>query len=113
MPFHREYWTHMDDADDLNGITEEGEFEEDPFDVVSTCGEKIAEQSWSGGSWSSVYKYKDRYFVLDEVEFSEFEDAREAFQRAGIGRSDYDKISNISVAPAYRHLVSPDKEDAG
>jgi hypothetical protein len=90
--------------------------EDDPADdeglaeIVADQGEKIAEQQWSGGSWSSVYKFENRYYVIDEVEMTVFDDANAALLRANIGSSDHDSISHVSVAPAYRHLVSSDDD---
>jgi hypothetical protein len=87
--------------------------DEDLAQVVIDEGEKIAEQTWSCGSWSSVFKYKNSYYAIDEVEMTRFDDARGAFLRANIGKSTYDRISHMSVAPAYRHFISSDENDTG
>lgn len=73
-------------------------------------GRRLAEQTWSGGSWSSVYEYRGRFFSVDEEEVVDFADAREAFVRAGIGRDTYDGIDYLWVAAGYEHLVREDDE---
>jgi hypothetical protein len=73
---------------------------------IESEGERIATQQWGGGSWVDVYKYKRKFYVIDEVGTSSFNDAAVAFQSAGIGRSTYDRISHMDVAPEYEHLVT-------
>ena len=82
-------------------MTEEYAFEEDAGGVLSVLGTEIAYQTWSYGSWSNVYEYKGKYFSLDEVDLEEFDNPKEAFDRASIGRDDYDKIDTQWIHPDY------------
>lgn len=68
-------------------------------------GTSIASQQWRSGSWCNVYEHDGRYFTVDEVGMMECDDARSAFEQAGIGRDIYDEISDLSVAPEYQHLI--------
>ena len=87
--------------DDWYGMTEEEAFEDDPGEVLSVLGTEIASQTWSHGSWSYVYEYKGKYFSLDEVSLEEFDNPKDAFDRASIGRDDYDKIDSQWIHPDY------------
>ena len=99
------------DPEKWDGLTEEEAWEQDPLEVLFTMGDEIASQAWRGGSWSTVYEYKNRFFVVDEVETVEYNNAREAFAGAGIGQSTYDEISTLSVAQEYEYLA-PDFQKA-
>ena len=52
--------------DDWYGMTEDEAMEEDLMEVLMRRGKEIAKQEWSGGSWSSVYEYKGRFYSIDE-----------------------------------------------
>ena len=80
-------------------MTEEYAFEEDAGGVLSVLGTEIAYQTWNYGSWSNVYGYKGN--SLDEVDLEEFDNPKEAFDRASIGRDDYDKIDTQWIHPDY------------
>ena len=82
-------------------MTEEYAFEEDAGGVLSVLGTEIAYQTWSYGSFSNVYGYKGKYFSLDEVDLEEFDNPKDAFDRASIGRDDYDKIDSQWIHPDY------------
>lgn len=91
--------------DDWGGMSEEEAFEEEAMKVLHERGIEIASQSWSGGSWSYVYKYNGKYYAIDEVEMCEYANPKEAFERAGIGRDTYDKIYHMSVASGYEDYI--------
>lgn len=89
-------WDGMSEEDALDGVFDE---------VMDRYGKQIATQNWAGGSWVAVYEYRGRFFVVDEVERSEFSNVEDAFERAGIGRAVYDEIRDQHVSPDYAHLV--------
>ena len=68
-----------------------------PSAVISGLGELVAEQTWNGGSWVSVYKYGGSYYVLSEVEVACFESHEAAFDAAGIGNEVHDEIESVRV----------------
>ena len=90
------------------GLTEEQAFEEQPLAVVSERGRDIASVTWRQGSWANAWEYRGRFFVSDEVEFTECASAAEALQRAGVDRDCYDAIESQWVDPAYEHLLERD-----
>jgi hypothetical protein len=96
---------------DWDGMTEEQAFQEDPVEVMTQRGKVIASQTWSSGSWSTIYQYKRRYFVVDEVEVCDFDNAADAFLRAGIGSDGFDEIDSLEVDPEYKHLTSRSDEE--
>ena len=89
------------DPDAWDGLTEEEAFESDPDAVIEKMGKVIASQTWRGGSWAFVTEYNGRYFSTDEVEREEFDNAADAFSRAGIGRDTFDEIMDLSISPKY------------
>ena len=91
--------------EEWGGVSEEQAFDEDPMAVLEARGMKVASQTWSGGSWSSVYKYNGKYYAIDEVELCEYQNPKEAFERAGIGRDTYDNIFYMDVEPGYDHYI--------
>ena len=93
------------DPEQYDGMTEEEAFKEYGGEIVMDRGKKIASQSWRSGSWSSVYEYKGKFYSFDEVENLEFDNPKEAFERANIGRDDWDEIWSQKIDPEYTHLV--------
>jgi len=87
--------------DDWDGMTEEEAFEEYSGELLLLLGTEIASQTWSYGSWSNVYEYKGKFFSCDEVSMEEFDNPKDAFDRASIGRDDYDKINSQWIHPDY------------
>ncbi len=88
-------------SEDWYGMTEEEAFEEYSGELLLELGTEIASQTWSHGSWSNVYEYKGKYFSCDEVSTEEFDNPKDAFDRASIGRDDYDKIDSQWIHPDY------------
>ena len=88
-------------SEDWYGMTEEEAFEEDAGELLLLLGTEIASQTWSYGSWSNVYEYKGKFFSCDEVSMEEFDNPKDAFDRASIGRDDYDKINSQWIHPDY------------
>ena len=88
------------------GMTEQQAFEDNPSLVLEAMGEKVASQTWNCGSWSSVYKYREKYYSLDEVEVCEFQQPSEAFKRANIGNESFSKIDSLSISQGYESFVS-------
>ena len=89
-------------SEDWYGMTEEEAFEDDPVEVLSALGTELASQTWSHGSWSNVYEYKGKYFSCDEESMEEFDNPKDAFDRASIGRDDYDEIDSQWIHPNYQ-----------
>jgi len=74
--------TQTDDEwnpEDWDGMSEEEAFDCDAKEVLDKLGREVASQMWSGGSASSVYEYKGRYYVMDYG--SNFEGANISFYR--------------------------------
>lgn len=93
------------DAKKWGGLTEEEAFLEDPGEVIVERGHCIASQVWKSGSWSYVYEYMGRFYSIDEVELKEFENAKDAFIRASIGRDTFDEIEQPYVIKEYAHIL--------
>ena len=89
---------------DENNIVDNEEYDEDPHEVLESDGNVIGSQTWSGGSWVTVYEYKGKFFVSNEVEITECDTAKQAFSRANFGGQQYDKVDQRFVDPQYDHL---------
>ena len=89
---------------DENNIVDDEEYDEDPRQVLESDGNVIGSQTWSGGSWVTVYEYKGKFFVSNEVEITECDTAEKAFSRANFGGQQYDKIDQQFVDPQYEHI---------
>ena len=89
-------------SEDWYGKTEEEAFEDNPGEVIRVLGTELASQTWSNGSWSNVYEYKGKFFSFDEVSMEEFDNPKDAFDRASIGRDDYDEIDSQWIHPNYQ-----------
>lgn len=81
------------------------------LEVIKALGEKVAEQSWSGGSWVNVYLYDAKYFVITEVGTTAFDDEASAFKSAGIGDNTYDEVtfSKIDSSKSEPEEDSPEQ----
>lgn len=99
--------------DDWDGMTEEEAFDCDCGEVLRKLGKEVASQMWSGGSDSVVYEYKGQYFVMDEVETCEYDNPKDAFERAGIGRDTFDSIVHMHVARGYEQYVNDTTDKQG
>lgn len=65
-----------------------------PGQVVSELGDCIAEQTWENGSWVNVYAYDGKFFVINEVETTAFDDRNAAMKSARLGDDTYDNINH-------------------
>jgi len=85
-------------------MEDDEEYEEDPREVLESAGNVIGSQTWSGGSWVTVYEYKGKFFTSNEVELTECDTAQQAFSRANFDGEQFDTIDQQFIDPQYEHL---------
>lgn len=78
-----------------------------PSEVFKDLGILLAEQTWSGGSWVSIYSYDGKYFVSNEVETSIADTEAEAFRLGGIDNDSFDEILHSKVSPPTPAAQNP------
>jgi len=71
-----------------------------PSDLYIELGEPVSEQTWSGGSWVSIYLYDGKYFVVNEVEVKIADTEADAFKIGGIDNDAFDDTSHSQVRPS-------------
>ncbi len=70
-----------------------------PVELVTKVGELVAEQSGASGSWTRVYLFDTKYFIVNEAGNTVVETEAEALKTASITTDAFDDITSPRVHP--------------